>query len=153
MFCKKGYEILDQFSLFQGILIEFLCVLLGNTASWQNCGVFYKKNSNIFSFLAATEQIICGTPPLAASVIYGPPVQFTPVFMPKRTKLKKIISFIFILDIDECLEKSDSCDHNCHNTVGSYTCSCRSGYQIGNNKSSCKGIETLHEVQKLQNKS
>ena len=34
-----------KFSLFQGFLVEFWCFLQGNSASWQNCDVFYKKNS------------------------------------------------------------------------------------------------------------
>ena len=34
-----------------------------------------------------------------------------------------------ILDIDEC-EWRDFCDHGCINLVGSYNCTCRSGYYL-----------------------
>ena len=34
---------------------------------------------------------------------------------------------IFI-DINEC--QSDVCEHNCHNSIGSYYCECNSGYRL-----------------------
>ena len=37
---------------------------------------------------------------------------------------------IFHTDIDECAQRIDHCRQNCHNTLGSYTCSCNSGFQI-----------------------
>ena len=33
-----------------------------------------------------------------------------------------------ILDIDEC--RSNYCDHGCVNSIGSYNCTCRSGYYL-----------------------
>ncbi|VDL61324.1 unnamed protein product [Hymenolepis diminuta] len=33
-------------------------------------------------------------------------------------------------DIDECLEGTHGCEHNCINTHGSYNCTCRDGYQV-----------------------
>ena len=47
--------------------------------------------------------------------------------------------FVYV-DINECIEKKDECDHNCHNTIGSYQCSCRDGYKIENNKRNCTGM-------------
>ena len=46
--------------------------------------------------------------------------------------------FIF-LDIDECLINNGSCDHNCHNSDGSYTCSCSNGYQLNSDGHACDG--------------
>ena len=33
-------------------------------------------------------------------------------------------------DIDECAEGTAMCEQNCHDTVGSYTCSCSPGYTL-----------------------
>ena len=40
-------------------------------------------------------------------------------------------------DIDECAEGSDGCAHICVNEVGSYSCSCHSGYQLANDGRGC----------------
>ena len=49
----------------------------------------------------------------------------------------------FIVDVDECTEKISECDHNCTNTLGSYTCSCSPGYQLID-KTKCSGMLTLY---------
>ena len=43
------------------------------------------------------------------------------------------------LDIDECTASNASCQHICANTVGSFVCSCRRGYYLGSDKTSCYG--------------
>ena len=45
----------------------------------------------------------------------------------------------FYLEIDECTENIDYCDHLsiCANTVGSFTCTCKDGYQGQGN--TCNG--------------
>ena len=44
------------------------------------------------------------------------------------------------LDIDECSEGSHKCDQNCHNSVGSYACSCDDGYHLDRlNRTTCNG--------------
>ena len=35
-----------------------------------------------------------------------------------------------IVDINECNVNNGGCEHSCTNTVGSYTCSCNTGYQL-----------------------
>ena len=47
--------------------------------------------------------------------------------------------FVIMLDIDECLEKSNHCDSNanCTNTDGSYKCKCSQGYR--GNGQNCTG--------------
>ena len=45
-----------------------------------------------------------------------------------------------LLDVDECTAGTDSCQHSCVNTVGSYTCTCNSGYSLNNDGQSCSGI-------------
>ncbi|CAD5221161.1 unnamed protein product [Bursaphelenchus okinawaensis] len=36
------------------------------------------------------------------------------------------------VDIDECEEANGYCDHQCHNTVGGFKCTCREGYDLFN---------------------
>ncbi len=43
-------------------------------------------------------------------------------------------------DINECLLGMDMCDHDCHDTQGSYTCSCRQGYTLDSDGYSCIGM-------------
>ncbi|XP_054276318.1 epidermal growth factor-like protein 8 [Macrosteles quadrilineatus] len=40
-------------------------------------------------------------------------------------------------DVDECKETVTPCSHMCNNTVGSYKCSCRPGYRLGQDQRSC----------------
>ena len=47
---------------------------------------------------------------------------------------------IILLDINECDdEDSHNCEHNCTNTVGSFECSCNSGYRLDGNRGNCSG--------------
>ena len=41
-----------------------------------------------------------------------------------------ILCLIFDLDINECDTGVHNCDHFCHNNVGSYTCSCETGFDL-----------------------
>ena len=40
--------------------------------------------------------------------------------------------FIIQSDINECINGSHFCEHNCYNTNGSYVCDCQHGYQLSN---------------------
>ena len=42
-------------------------------------------------------------------------------------------------DIDECTEGTDSCAQNCHNNIGSYSCSCATGYRLASDGHACNG--------------
>jgi fibulin 1/2 len=44
------------------------------------------------------------------------------------------------IDVDECREEIDGCGQTCSNTVGSYTCSCRTGYRLASDGLTCNGI-------------
>ena len=46
---------------------------------------------------------------------------------------------LYIPDIDECLENTDLCEHDCYNTHGSYVCDCEPGYKIDENDFFCSG--------------
>ena len=45
-------------------------------------------------------------------------------------------------DINECREETDSCEQNCVNTIGSYTCGCRDGYRLNRDGIACNGMST-----------
>ena len=53
--------------------------------------------------------------------------------------MRMIIFIAIVPDFDECKINTYSCDDNaaCKNTVGSYTCTCKSGYS-GDGKT-CNG--------------
>ena len=53
--------------------------------------------------------------------------------------LKGFPHIILISDINECLSDNGGCHHNCHNSVGSYSCSCTNGYQLNSNGYTCEG--------------
>ncbi|XP_041856289.1 hemicentin-1 [Melanotaenia boesemani] len=48
------------------------------------------------------------------------------------------------VDVDECLLRKP-CQHECHNTIGSFQCSCPPGYQLLPNGRSCKDIDECVE--------
>ena len=48
------------------------------------------------------------------------------------------------VDINECAEGTDMCAQNCRNTVGSYTCSCNTGYTLSSNQHGCLSKSTQH---------
>ena len=49
------------------------------------------------------------------------------------------IQFFIMTDIDECSKGISGCAQDCKNTIGSYTCSCKSGYRLGKDLKSCIG--------------
>ena len=44
------------------------------------------------------------------------------------------------IDINECTKGLHTCEHNCNNNVGSYTCSCDDGYDLDENGRTCTGM-------------
>ena len=60
-------------------------------------------------------------------------------------QVRKVHSTITLLiefksDDDECTLGSDNCAQYCHDTPGSYICSCRLGYTLAANGYTCNGI-------------
>ena len=49
-------------------------------------------------------------------------------------------SYSTIPDIDECESATHECSDICVNTEGSYTCSCKPRYHLGDNGKACIGI-------------
>ena len=48
-----------------------------------------------------------------------------------------IIDFLTYIDIDECSTNSHECEQICVNTEGSYLCSCREGYSLNEDNTTC----------------
>lgn len=53
---------------------------------------------------------------------------------------------VFFTDMDECAINNGGCQHECHNTVGSYECSCHNGFTLHSNKHDCKEGGCKHEI-------
>ena len=50
-----------------------------------------------------------------------------------------VLYFYVFVDVNECLKNNDCADDaNCHNTPGSYKCTCKKGYH-GNGRK-CQGL-------------
>nr|XP_040054275.1 bone morphogenetic protein 1-like isoform X1 [Gasterosteus aculeatus aculeatus] len=52
----------------------------------------------------------------------------------------------FFSDVDECSKENGGCQHECVNTFGSYSCQCRSGFMLHDNKHDCKEAGCDHAV-------
>ena len=48
-------------------------------------------------------------------------------------------TYTFSPDINECLLANGQCDHDCHNTIGSYYCACQMGYLLLEDLRGCTG--------------
>ena len=48
-------------------------------------------------------------------------------------------------DIDECAEGTDGCAQTCTNTVGSYSCSCGTGYRLASDEHTCSEVDECAE--------
>ena len=63
---------------------------------------------------------------------------------------KKIETYAFFTDINECKTNNANCAHQCVNTNGSYHCKCHLGYSRNPDNTTCKSIHTLGKHTKLQ---
>ena len=50
---------------------------------------------------------------------------------------RDFISVCNCLDIDECADNTDGCDQTCTNTMGSFVCSCDSGFTLSSDGRTC----------------
>ena len=69
------------------------------------------------------------------------------LYIPVTRDLKILCSSI---DINECTTSNGGCEHSCTNTIGSFTCSCATGYQLDENGLNCNGESTfIMAIQRL----
>ena len=59
--------------------------------------------------------------------------------MPRSVILIQITKIISLLDINECSQGNGGCSDSCNNTIGSYYCSCNTGYSLNTDKHNCTG--------------
>ena len=57
-----------------------------------------------------------------------------------KIMISVLLSVMFHIDINECLLNIDRCADNCTNTIGSYSCSCGSGYRLRADGHTCEGL-------------
>ncbi|XP_030646617.1 bone morphogenetic protein 1a isoform X2 [Chanos chanos] len=67
-------------------------------------------------------------------------------FKSDNTVSKKGFKAQFFSDKDECSKENGGCQHDCINTFGSYSCQCRSGFILHENKHDCKEAGCDHVV-------
>lgn len=67
-------------------------------------------------------------------------------FKSDNTVSKKGFKAHFFSDKDECSKDNGGCQHECANTFGSYTCQCRSGFMLHENKHDCKEAGCEHKI-------
>ena len=46
---------------------------------------------------------------------------------------------MIFVDVNECYASNGGCEHNCHNYIGSYNCTCRDGYDLDLDYHGCTG--------------
>ena len=54
------------------------------------------------------------------------------------------IEFFHFSDVNECARGTAMCAHNCQDTPGSYTCSCRSGYALDVDGRTCSSMNNYY---------
>ena len=71
----------------------------------------------------------------------------TTVTLASACARRGLITFITLInstDINECVLNTDDCDHICSNNVGSYQCTCLTGYGLASDQHSCEGKYPLY---------
>ena len=79
-------------------------------------------------------------PTLAAVVkgIHWIQMDVAAMVLPPQKKVQSLLCYTH-LDENECLTGDDFCAQNCSNTVGSYTCTCNTGYTLNSDGYTCNG--------------
>ena len=50
---------------------------------------------------------------------------------------------LFISEYDECATDKHGCDHVCVNTLGSFKCECKIGYELHSDGKKCEGLKDV----------
>ncbi|XP_063979523.1 protein tolkin [Diachasmimorpha longicaudata] len=68
------------------------------------------------------------------------------VFTSDKNIQKSGFAAVFFTDMDECAINNGGCQHECHNTIGSYECSCHNGFKLHENGHDCKEGGCKYEI-------
>ena len=49
-------------------------------------------------------------------------------------------------DVNECMNSNGGCAQICNNTIGSYECSCRNGYNLADDFHRCDGMSMMKVI-------
>lgn len=61
------------------------------------------------------------------------------------------VSFLFPIDVNECTDGTHECSYQCVNTVGSYKCTCKKGYELNSDGHTCSGKTTTNDSKSVTN--
>jgi hypothetical protein len=53
------------------------------------------------------------------------------------------VQLVSVSDVDECSHSNGGCEFACHNTAGSYQCTCPSGFRLSANGKTCLGNDNF----------
>ena len=113
-----------------------LCMAILSVHSYTQCSNTNEINSTLY--FAQLNVIYLVKAPIVSNFAIKFKTIACNVILPGHAKLT-ISPLIKLVDINECSAGSSDCDDRCHNTAGSYYCSCsRSGYRLMSDGTSCR---------------
>lgn len=95
-------------------------------------------NRIVITLLVASIAVVGLVIPLALIIFIVKVRKTLPKGGPKIKREREII-FAILIDINECNSNNGGCNQHCHNTLGSYYCSCDSGYSLSGGRT-CVGM-------------
>ncbi|RZF44812.1 hypothetical protein LSTR_LSTR000764 [Laodelphax striatellus] len=119
--------------------------LEGNNVSSNSCEYdSVEVHSKMRSDVLRRHGVFCGSrlPPLVTSESNALRIEFSSDNSVQRTGF----AAVFFTDMDECATNNGGCQHECRNTIGSYTCSCHNGFTLHDNGHDCKEAGCKHEL-------
>lgn len=119
--------------------------LEGNNVYQQECEYdSVEVHSKMRSDVLRRHGVFCGSrlPPLVTSESNALRIEFSSDNSVQRTGF----AAVFFTDMDECATNNGGCQHECRNTIGSYTCSCHNGFTLHDNGHDCKEAGCKHEL-------
>lgn len=137
-------------------------------SEWRDCGLFFDEQFSLIPrgfthrvsiwWLVGTFLTRRKLQLFYLSLLNGNELMRCYGFLPRIIRNEVLcFKFLFLIfpfltswsDIDECSSSKGGCSHTCHNSAGSFTCSCPTGLELDPGKRSCKGkigISNFHPL-------